>query len=69
MREVITQGFENLARIVFGQGIHPGIVVGQLQKAHVIGYNKLNELIERYEKSIVDELSQRISSGSVATEY
>lgn len=42
------------------QGIHPGIVVGQLQKAHVIKYAKFSDLIEHYPQSIVDELSQRV---------
>jgi addiction module HigA family antidote len=42
------------------QGIHPGIVVGQLQKANIISYSKMNGLIEKYEKSVLDELSRSV---------
>lgn len=44
------------------QGIHPGIVVGQLQR--VIGYNKLTQHVERYPQSVVDELSQRVFTAA-----
>lgn len=51
---------EHIRTFAREQGIHPGIVVGQLQKAKEIGYNTFSDLIERYDQALVDDLSQRV---------
>lgn len=41
------------------QGIHPGIVVGQLQNAKVIGYNKFQGLFEKWDPAFIEDLANR----------